>query len=191
MRQVKDVDLLLLPQLFGLLCGHCLELDRPGRVVAFLNGAIEILLGIVRRIVGGILLCDEFGALLGLHVHLSIYPVARFVDKLECMSSVSVHEAVAIRNTSVTHENHDLMDRFWVLRQVIPEHCAVIAVGEMCGWIALLGVDEVRELGGVSEEENGGIVCHHIPVSFLSPELDGKASRISSAVVGSRFATDS
>ena len=123
-------------------------------------------------------------------MHLSIHPVASFVDKLQSMSSVSMHKTVPIRNTSVTHEDHDLMDGFWVLRKIIPEHGAVISMGEMCGGIALLGMDEVRELGGIAQEENGCIVCHHIPVAFFSPEFDGETSRVSSTVVRSRFATD-
>ena len=144
----------------------------------------------VRRVVGRVLLGDKLGALLGLHVHLSIHPVTGFVDKLECMSTVSVHEAVSVRDTSVTHEDHDLVNGLWVLRYVIPEHCAVVTAGEMCGWVALLGVDEVRELGGVAQEENGRIVGHHIPISLLGPEFDGEASGVSGTVMGSRFATD-
>ena len=104
----------------------------------------------VGRFASRVFLSDEFGALLGLHVHLSIHPVTSFVDELEGMSTVSVHEAVAVGYTSITHEDHDLMNRLGVLRQVVPEHCAVIATAEMCGWVALLSMDKVRELGRVT-----------------------------------------
>lgn len=51
---------------------------------------------------------------------------------------------VTIRSTAVGEENHDLMNRFWVLREVVPEH---IGIFQMRLWVTLLGVDEVRELG--------------------------------------------
>ena len=49
-------------------------------------------------------------------------------------------------DTSITHEDHDLMDRLWVLRQVVPEHGRVIITGQVRGGISLLGVDKVWEL---------------------------------------------
>ena len=38
--------------------------------------------------------------------------------------------------------------------------------------LALLGVDEVRELDGVTDEEDRSVVSDHVVVSFLSVELD-------------------
>ena len=42
--QVKDVDLLLFPTLFGLLGGHGLNLQRSLGELAMLDGPVEILL---------------------------------------------------------------------------------------------------------------------------------------------------
>jgi len=101
-----------------------------------------------------------------------------------------MHEAVAVWDTTITHEDHDLMDSLGVLRQVIPEHGAVIGVCKVGGGVSLLGMDKVWELGRVSEEEDWCIVGDIVPVPFLSPELDGKASRIAGTIVRAGFATD-
>lgn len=50
----------------------------------------------------------------------------------------------------------------------------------MCLRVALLGVDEVREFGGVAEEEDGGVVEHPVQVTLFSPEFDREASRVTS-----------
>ena len=121
---------------------------------------------------------------------LGIDPVAGLVDQLDRVSSVAVHEAPAIWDTSVAHEDHELMGRLRVLRGIIPEHGAIVGVGEVGRGVTLLGVDEVRELGGITEEEDGGVVGHVVPVALFRPELDGKASRITSTIVRAGFATD-
>lgn len=51
---------------------------------------------------------------------------------------------VTVRSTAVREENHDLMNRFWVLREVVPEHIGIL---QMRLWVTLLGMNEVRELG--------------------------------------------
>lgn len=38
--------------------------------------------------------------------------------------------------------------------------------------LALLGVDKVGELDGITDEEDGSVVSDHIVVTFLSVELD-------------------
>ena len=48
--------------------------------------------------------------------------------------------------------------------------------------VTLLGVDEVREFGGVPDEEDGGVVEDPIPVAFLGLELDSESSRVTSSV---------
>jgi predicted protein tyrosine phosphatase len=87
-------------------------------------------------------------------VHLTVDPLALLVDKLHCVAGVTVHLAPTVGNTAVTHEDHDLVDRLRVLREVVPEDSGVIGVGEVGLRVTLLGVDEVRELGGVAKEED-------------------------------------
>ena len=54
-------------------------------------------------------------------MHLSIYPITVLINKLQGVSTVTVHESVAVGDAAITHENHDLMNRFGVLREVVPE----------------------------------------------------------------------
>lgn len=122
-------------------------------------------------------------------MHLSIDPITVLVDKLQSVSRVTVHESVAVRDAAITHENHDLMDRFRVLREIVPELSRVIATAQVGSWIPLLGMDEVREFGGIAQEEDGGVVCHHVPVTLFCAELDRETSWVSGAVGGARFAT--
>ena len=82
-----------------------------------------------------------------------------------------MHEAVSIRDTTVAHQDHDLMDRLWVLRKVIPEHGRVIGMGKMSRRITLLSVDEVRELGRVSQKEDRCVVGNDVPVALVGPQL--------------------
>ena len=63
MGQVEGVDLLLLPQFFGLLGSHRLEGYSPRGEFSTLDGLEQILLGVIGRLGGGIFLCDELGAL--------------------------------------------------------------------------------------------------------------------------------
>ena len=188
--QVKDVDLLLLPQLLGFFGRHGLPRNGPRRVFLALNGVEQVFLGEVWRIICGFFLSDELGALIGLHVHLCVDPIARLVDKLHGVPAVAVHEAVALGNPAVAHQNHDLVDRLRVLGEVIPEHGGIIGTAQVGGWVSLLGVDEVRELGWIAQEEDGSVVGHHVPIAFFCAELDAEASRITSQIVGTGLATD-
>ena len=48
----------------------------------------------------------------------------------------------------------------------------------------------MREFGGISQEENRGVVGDQIPIAFVGSELDGKSSGVSSAIVRARPTTD-
>lgn len=55
--------------------------------------------------------------------------------------------------------------------------------------VSLLGVDEVGELCGVADEEDGGIVEDHIPVTFICAEFDGEPTRVASSICRARLST--
>lgn len=63
-------------------------------------------------------------------------------------------------------------------------------MGEVGLGIALLGMDEVRELGGVAEEEDGRVVGDVVPVAFFGSEFDGESSRIAGQIVRATLAPD-
>ncbi len=94
--EVEDVDLLVLPQIFGFFCGHGLDFEGPFGELAALDGFVKILLGIIGRFLERLLLGEELSALLGDHVKLAVHPFALFVGDLECVAIITVHEAVAI-----------------------------------------------------------------------------------------------
>lgn len=86
---------------------------------------------------------------------MSVNELSGGIDELVSVSRVSVLESVTIWYSSISKEDHDLVERFGVLTEVIPERIVVLEVGLR---ISLLSVDEVGELGGVSKEaaqENG------------------------------------
>ena len=56
--------------------------------------------------------------------------------------------------------------------------------------ITLLGVDEVRELGGIPDEEDRGVIANQIPVTLFSPQLDSETTRVTSSVSRATFASD-
>lgn len=60
-----------------------------------------------------------------------------------------------------------------------PEHIGVLEMGL---GIPLLSVDEVRELGRVSDEEDGSVVEHPIPVALVGPQLNREATGVASSV---------
>ena len=52
-------------------------------------------------------------------------------------------------------------------------------------------MDEVRELDGVLDEEDGRVVADHVVVALLSVVLDGEAAGVSVAVVGAALPSHS
>lgn len=54
-------------------------------------------------------------------------------------------------------------------REVVPEHGGIF---QICLRVAFLRVNENRELGRVSEEEDGSIVENPIPIAFFRIQLD-------------------
>lgn len=96
--------------------------------------------------------------------------------------------AVGVRGSAVAKEVHELVDGLLVGREVVPEHGGIFQVGLR---VALLRVDENRELGGVPEEEDRGVVEYPVPVAFVGVELEGKATGIARTVGGALLTTDS
>ncbi len=99
-----------------------------------------------------------------------------------------MHIVVTVRRPTVAEQNHDLVDTLRVLAEIIPEHICVL---EMRLRIPLLRVDEVWELGGITNEENGRVIEDPVPITLVGAKLKGKASRVTSSVGTSRLATDS
>ena len=59
-----------------------------------------------------------------------------------------------------------------------------LSLGKTAVGFLLRGMDQVRELNGILDEEDRDVVAHQIPVSFLGVELGGKTSDVSGQVGG-------
>ena len=125
---------------------------------------------------------DSLGSL---EVILNQESFALGIDPLESVRAIAIHVAISVGCTAVREQNHDLM---LSLGSVAPEVERSIWVCVACLRASLLGVDEIRELDGVSDEENWRVVSDHVVVSFLGVELDGESSGVSVTVVGTTLA---
>lgn len=68
----------------------------------------------------------------------------------------------------------------------MPEVGRVLGTGQVSLRISLLGVNEVRELGRVAQEEDWSVVEDPIHVAFLGLHLDGETTRVTSGIGGLR-----
>lgn len=84
-------------------------------------------------------------------MNLCVYKGAVVLDELVSVTGVSVLVVVAVGSAAVGEEDEDLVDGLWVLGKVVPEDVGVFEVGL---WVTLLGVNEVGEFGGVTDEED-------------------------------------
>jgi hypothetical protein len=77
---------------------------------------------------------------------------------------------------------------FW---RVAPEIKGSVWVLDASLWVALLRVDKVRELDGILDEEDWSVVANHVVVAFLRVELYGESTRVTVAVIGTTFSSNS
>lgn len=56
--------------------------------------------------------------------------------------------------------------------------------------MALLGVDEVRELNRILDEEHRSVVANHVVVALLGVELNRESSGVTVAIVGTALASN-
>eukprot|EP00919_Chromeraceae_sp_WS-2016_P068802 GHVR01162819.1.p2 GENE.GHVR01162819.1~~GHVR01162819.1.p2 ORF type:complete len:143 (+),score=12.83 GHVR01162819.1:1048-1476(+) len=120
--------------------------------------------------------------LIGFTMNLHIFKGAVFVDKLEGVARVAVDSTVSVGDTSVAEQDHDLMNGFRVLREVVPKHVRVVTVRKMRLRVSLLSVNEMRKLDGIANEEDRRVVENPIPNTLFGLDLDREPARVSSGV---------
>lgn len=69
-----------------------------------------------------------------------------------------------------------------------PEH---VSIFEVSLGVTLLSVDKVRELGRISDEEDGGVVEDPVEVTLLRSDFERKATGVTGSVRRPKFTTDS
>lgn len=153
-----------------------------------LEQSLNTHIGIITSELASLLVRERLGTADLLKVDLHIVEVAICVDELERVSRVSVHVVVTLRSTTVGEQNHNLVNGLGILAKVIPEHVGILEVSLR---VTLLGVDEMRELGGVTDEEDGGVVEDPVEVALLSLDLDSEATGVTGGISRARLASDS
>jgi len=170
---------------------HNLNVPGPGRGATLSDVVIEIPgspVLVLNTLGDGLLIGEVLDTRVGLEVVFDEESLTGLVHPLESVGTVAVHVSVTIGGTTVGEEDGDLVEG---LRRVAPEvegHVTVLAV--VTG-VSLLGMDEIRELNRILNEENRGVVTNHVVVTILSIELDGKTSGISVAIVGTTLTGNS
>jgi hypothetical protein len=91
-------------------------------------------------------------------MELTKVPLAFTIDKLVRVSTVSLHVSPAVWDTSRSKEVDELVERFGILAGVVPELSRIIGVCGVGPRVPLLRMNEVWELGGITQEEDGCIV---------------------------------
>ena len=77
------------------------------------------------------------------------------------------------------------------LWSVLPEIEDHVWIGQVGGWVSLLGMEEIWELNWIIDEENRGVVSNHIVVTFFGVMLDSESSWISDGISSSSFSSNS
>lgn len=113
--------------------------------------------------------------------------VSLSVDPLEGVGAISVHTSESVGCAAIRHQNGHLMESLRGVAPEVPSHVGVLNTGS---WVSLLTVDEVRELDGVLNEENGRVVSNHIVVAFFGVMFDGETTGVAIAVIGATFTGD-
>ena len=71
------------------------------------------------------------------------------------------------------------MRQLWLQAEKVPDSIRRLEVGVR---IALLGMDEVRELQWIAQEKNGRVVANKVIVAILRVEFDRKSSGFSNRI---------
>lgn len=162
----------------------------PAWILASLNGIKQVLrmpVGVLCRLLQSLLVGEVLDSLVRLAVDLDVFEASVRLRELVGMTRVTVHMSIRVWCTPVTKENHNLMNGFLELAQIVPKHACILQIGLR---IPLLGVNKERKLGGIPEEEDGRIVEYPVPISVFGVEFERKSSRIPRAIWRTLLSTD-
>lgn len=95
------------------------------------------------------------------------------------VSTETIHVSIAIRDSSLWEEEHNILNTNWIQGNKVPWHAGVSHVSL---WVSLSRVDNIRELNRILDKEEWCIVANKIDYSFFSVELDSESSRITIGV---------
>lgn len=183
---IEDIESVVLSILFW----HNLYVPCPRWEVLGSNGIVKIRGGEILILEGHLVLLSSsevLDTLVSFEMVFDKVDISLFVNPLEGMGTISIHESVTIWGSSVREQYCDLVKSLW---GVLPEIKNHIWISQVSGWVSLLGVKEVWELNWVIDEEDWSIVSNHIIISLLGVKLDGKASWVSDGICSSSLTSD-
>jgi len=176
--QIKRIE----PVGLGLFKRHNLHLESPTGIILPFNSLKQITAVVVGIPAGdpvGLLLSEILDALVGLEVVFYPETLSFGIDPHVGMACVAVHVPIAFGDSAIAHQNSDLMGRFRRHGPEVPLH-VVVAQAAVC--TALLRMDEVLELHGITDEEHRRVIPYHIVVALGGVELERKASHVPPSV---------
>jgi len=128
---------------------------------------------------------EVLDSLVGGQVELDPVPLPLRTDETEGVAAESVHVPVGGRDATVAHHDGHLVQG---LGQRAPEVPVVQGAAQVRAGVALDGVVQIGELQGVTQEKDGRVVPHEVPVPLFSVELDGEAPDVALRIGGASLA---
>ncbi len=187
---VEDVEVEAVGEVFV----EELNAELPLREVAGFDGVPEIAameVGIGAGDLEGFVPDDRGHAELRAPVELDVGGLAFFVDEAEGVDAEAFHHAEGAGNGAVGHDPHEHVGGFRRERGPVPEGVVRgLRLREAAVRLLLGGVDEVGELDGVLDEEDGDVVADEVPVAFGGVHLDGEAADVAGRVGRAHVAGD-
>ena len=162
--------------------GEVAVLDRLPQVAAM---EVGILAGDLLRLVPD----QSVDAQLGLPVELDEVRLAARIHEAEGVDAEALHHPVAARDGAIAHGPHQHVGRFGHQRDEVPER--VVRARRLRDRVVrfrLDGMNQVRELHRVLDEEHRHVVAHQVVVALLGIELDREAAHVAHRVGRAAFA---
>jgi hypothetical protein len=120
---------------------------------------------------------------LGLPVELHERGLAFGVDQPEGVDAEALHHPVGPGYRAVGHLPHDVVGRLGVRGDEVPERVVrALRLRDLAVRMWLGGVDDVRELDPVLDEEHRDVVADEVERALLGVELRGEPTRVAHGV---------
>ena len=105
------------------------------------------------------------------------------VDQAEGVDAEALHRPVRARDAAVGHVPHRVVLRLGVQRDEVPERVVrALRLRDLPVGVRLAGVDDVRELDRVLDEEDRDVVADQVEGALVGVELRGEAAGVADGV---------
>ena len=101
------------------------------------------------------------------------------IHPFKCVSREPIHMSVSIWNTTLTIEEHNVLDWFRSITNEVPWH---IRISDICLWVSISTVDNIRELNRISNEEERSVIADPVTDSIFCVKFNCESSWISVCV---------